>query len=277
MAEDPAGVYLPTDDPNTYESTQLANAGWYDEGQHGGALAALICGHIEAVPTLTPMQVSRFTMDLFRVVPLVPLTLETEVIREGKRIQAIVVRVLSPQGIELTRAMVQRIRLETIGLPEGVHEKPTSHPRPVSLEMADTRTWGHGPEDKTMFHRNAIEIREIEGGFHTTAGGSLWMRVVKPIIAGLEITPLQRLVVPADFCNGVSRLTLDPTWLFMNPDLSVNVNRLPVGEWVALDAESSYAPTGRGVATGTLWDERGYLGRSTQTLYLDIADRHSMN
>jgi acyl-CoA thioesterase len=51
----------------------------------------------------------------------------------------------------------------------------------------------------------------------------------------------------------------------------VHLARLPSGEWVALDAESVYSPRGRGVATGSLWDQDGALGRSTQTLYLDRA------
>lgn len=267
------GVYLPTDDPYTFASTPLANAGWYDEGQHGGALAALIAGHIETIPTLTPMQVTRLTIDMFRVVPLVPLTLETSVIREGKRIQVLETRVLSG-NTEYTRATVQRIRVDDVGLPEGVSEDRSPFPPPESLEGIVPGSWGLGPEGKVMFHRHAIEVREIAGGFHTTESGSLWMRLTTPVIAGAEITPLQRLVVPADFCNGVSRLTLDPHWLFMNPDLSVNVNRLPQGEWVALEAHSRYSPNGRGIATGTLWDNQGYLGESTQTLYLDRTGNH---
>jgi len=55
----------------------------------------------------------------------------------------------------------------------------------------------------------------------------------------------------------------------MNPDLTVHIARYPRGEWIALSAESTYGNGGRGVATGTLWDTSGWIGRSTQSLYLD--------
>ena len=57
----------------------------------------------------------------------------------------------------------------------------------------------------------------------------------------------------------------------MNSDLTVHISRYPQGEWVALDAESHYSELGRGVAAGSLWDEKAWLGRSAQTLFLDHA------
>jgi len=89
------------------------------------------------------------------------------------------------------------------------------------------------------------------------------------IIAGEDPTPAQRAVAVADFCNGVSR-ELNDRWLFMNPDLTVHIGRYPVGEWVALEASSHYSDLGRGVAAGTLWDTTGWVGRSAQTLFLDL-------
>ncbi len=271
MNATPLGVYLPTNDPDTYESTHLANAGWYDEGQHGGALAALIGGHVESVPSLAPMQMTRFTMELFRVVPLIPLRIESTVVREGKRIQVIQVRVFG-NGEEMTRAYVQRLRLEDVGLPQGVGEEASNLAAPGVLPAVDPDAWAHGPQGKVMAHRNAIEVREIEGGFQVPGPGSIWVRVTTPVIAGKENTPLQRLLFTADFCNGVARLTTEPNWVFMNPDLTVNINRLPTGEWVALKAVSYYSTDGRGIATGTLWDMKSFLGQSTQTLFLDRAE-----
>ena len=88
MSDEPAGVYLPTAEDNVYESTQAANAGWYEEGQHAGALAALVVGHIDAVPSLVNMNIARVTLEVFRVVPLVPLRIDTSAVREGKKTRA---------------------------------------------------------------------------------------------------------------------------------------------------------------------------------------------
>lgn len=270
MNDDYAGVYLPTDDPNTYESTPLANAGWYQEGQHGGALSALITGHIDKIPTLAPMEIARITVEIFRVVPLVPLTIAAEVVREGKRIQKIRAEVSDPEGTLLSMASVQRLRTADRPLPDQAETPGLALTAPGASHIPDALTWGVGETGKVMFHRNAIEIREIEGGFFDKGPGSVWIRATKPIVAGEPISPAQRVVLAGDFCNGVSR-TLDFDWVFMNSDLTVHIGRYPTGEWIALDAESHYSEHGRGVAAGSLWDETAWVGRSAQTLFLDHA------
>lgn len=270
MSQDYAGVYLPTAAPNVYESTPLANAGWYEEGQHGGAFSALVAGHIEdTIPTLTDMQVNRATIEIFRVVPLVPLRIECEIVREGKRIQTVQARVYDPEDTLLSLAVVQRLRTADLPLPPEAASPPLQLPAPDEIDESVGEGWGVGDIGKVMFHRQAMEIREIFGGFEEKGPGAVWMRLRRPIVAGREPTPLQRVVATADFCNGVSKKLTIGEWVFMNPDLSVHLSRYPRGEWVALSAESDYGNIGRGVATGTLWDEEGWLGRSTQSLYLD--------
>lgn len=271
MSTDYEAVYLPTDKANTYESTALSNAGWYDEGQHGGSLAALIVGHVEKIPSLTRMEVARATIEIFRVVPLVALTIDTEVIREGKRIQTIHARVTDPQGTLLSAATVQRLRIADRPLPaEGATESTGLTP-PEDSHIPEGRAWGIGEADKVMFHRHAIEIREIHGGFGSTGPGAVWIRSTAPIVAGEATTPAQRAVIAADFCNGISRKLDIGDWIFMNSDLTIHLGRYPVGEWVALDATSSYSNSGRGVASGTLWDRTLWVGKSAQTLFVDRA------
>ncbi|MGH3651223.1 MAG: thioesterase family protein [Acidimicrobiia bacterium] len=270
MSHDHESVYLPGDTANTYESTSLANAGWYDEGQHGGAFGALVVGHIEdSVPTLAAMQVSRLTLEIFRVVPLVPLRIETEIVREGKRIQTVQARVFDPDGTLISIATVQRLRATDLPVPAESAPPPLQIPAPDEVDNRVGEAWGVGARGKAMFHRSAIEAREVSGGFEEPGPGTVWMRLTKPIVAGKKTTPLQRAVATADFCNGISRALDYNEWVFMNPDLTVHIARYPRGEWIALSAESTYGNEGRGVATGTLWDTSGWIGRSTQSLYLD--------
>ena len=270
MSQEYEAVYLPGDAPGSYISTPLANAGWYDEGQHGGAFAALVVGHIEAeVPTLTEMQVNRVTIEIFRVIPLVELRIDTEVVREGKRIQTVVARVFDIEGTLMSLATVQRLRVADLMVPDDARPQEIDFDLPAEVAQMNIEGWGVGDPGKTMFHRHAIEVREAVGSFATKGPGSVWIRLTTPMIAGREVTPLQRAVATADFSNGVSRGLDMGSWVFMNPDLTVHLSRYPRGDWIGLSARSSYGDIGRGVATGTLWDESGWLGRSTQSLYLD--------
>lgn len=270
MDQDYPGVYVPAGVAGTYDSTPLANAGWYDEGQHGGALTALVVGHVEhEVPTLAEMQVSRVTVEIFRIIPLVSLRIETEVVREGKRIQHVQARLFDPDGTLLSVANVQRLRVAELTLPPEGSPPPLPILQPDEIDNRVGEAWGVGTRNKIMFHRDAMEVREVEGGFEELGPGTVWMRLTKSVIAGRETTPLQRVVATADFSNGISRSLDYNTWVFMNPDLTVHVTRYPEGEWIALSAESTYSHLGRGLATGTLWDTSGWLGRSTQSLYLD--------
>ena len=55
----------------------------------------------------------------------------------------------------------------------------------------------------------------------------------------------------------------------MNPDLTIFVNRMPADEWVLVDARTWLEPHGTGVAEGALYDRRGRIGRSMQSLLVE--------
>ena len=54
------------------------------------------------------------------------------------------------------------------------------------------------------------------------------MRLRVPVVVGEAVTPLQRVAAAADFGNGISSVVdWDDGWLFINPDLTVYLHRLP--------------------------------------------------
>lgn len=267
MTDVPAAPYLPTPDPTVFESTPLAEAGWYDNGQHGAPLGGLIARAIEAVPTLAPMEVARLTVELFRVVPIVPLRVTTRIVREGKKIQVVEASLLDPEGVELARAVGLRLRRADFDYPPSVTTAGLSVPLPEDADPPETDNFALGAPGRMVFHRHSLEVRQIEGGFDRLGPGGMWVRMVKPLVAGEPLTPLVRAVVTSDFVNGVSRMVYPEDFVFMNADLSVHLHRLPEGEWVGVDAVSHYGP-GRGVATGVLFDRNGEVGRSTQSLFM---------
>ncbi len=55
----------------------------------------------------------------------------------------------------------------------------------------------------------------------------------------------------------------------MNPDLTIYLFRPPEGEWVCLDATTTLRADGIGLAEAALYDERGPIGRSLQSLLVE--------
>lgn len=266
--EIPPAPYLPTSDPQVVESTPLSQSGWYEDGQHGGLVAGLLARATESVPTLAPMEVARLTVDIFRVVPTVPLRVSTSILREGKRIQ-MVRALLSAGDTELARATALRLRIADRPPPQRAVPPPALLPDPVAeARPVDMKRVGVGVSGRPYFHRDGVEMRQAEGSFDHPGPGAVWIRMIAPLVAGEKPTPLQRAVITADHGNGVSSV-LPTSWVFMNADLNVHLIRMPVGEWLGVRSESWFGSHGRGVAHSQLFDTSGGLGRSVQTLFAD--------
>ena len=87
-----------------------------------------------------------------------------------------------------------------------------------------------------------------------------------PLVAGEEPSPLQRLAAAGDFGNGISAALDWNSYVFINPDLTLYLDRPPEGDWICLDARTIIPPGGIGIAESTLYDQRGRVGRAIQAL-----------
>jgi hypothetical protein len=111
-----------------------------------------------------------------------------------------------------------------------------------------------------------MEIRFVSGAFTELGPASAWLRMREPLVEGEEPTPLQRLLIAADVGNGISGAVDFRRFVFVNVDLTVQIERLPEGEWVCVDALTLPRPSGIATAESVLGDERGRIGRALQSL-----------
>src|SRR5262249_17406534 len=81
-------------DGATAIASDLSSGPW-GRMQHGSAPAALIAHVAEAMPSALPMRVARLTIDLMRPVPIAPLTIKTEVLRDGRKIRLLRIDLLA--------------------------------------------------------------------------------------------------------------------------------------------------------------------------------------
>lgn len=250
-----------------WQPTGFSRGPWSPDALHGGPVAALLAGVLEAAATAqdpdTPMHPARLSLELLRPVPLAPLATATEVVRPGRKVRLTDATLATADGTLVATARLLQIRAAevpsapvTTGVtgPAGPEGLPRSRPAGVELEH---------------FHSHAIEHRFAAGGFLEHGPATDWMRLLVPVVAGEPTTPLQRVAAAADFGNGISRVADWNLLLFINPDLTIHLHRTPVGEWVCLDAVTWMEPHGSALAESRLWDEDGPLGRSLQSLIVD--------
>ena len=113
-----------------------------------------------------------------------------------------------------------------------------------------------------------MDVRFVSGSYLDIGPATTWMRMRVPLIEGEQPHPRDRVLVAADSGNGVSAPLDYHRWVFINADLNVALRRLPQGEWVCLDATTWAEPDGVGLTDTALYDERGLVGRATQSLLL---------
>jgi hypothetical protein len=258
-------IYL-QEGQSRFVPTELARGPWDPDAQHGGAPAALIARAVEQAEGAVPMDVVRVTYEFLRPVPLTPLELQTRVLRPGRRVQLIEATLHSEEH-EVARATALRIRSEEVPGPPADPELP-AHGGPVTSAPIHMPAFERGP---TMFARDAMEVRFAEGAFADVGPAFAWFRLRVPLVAGEEPSPLQRLAAAGDFGNGIATAVSWATHVFINPDLTLYVERLPQGEWVGLDAITRVGDAGIGVSDSALYDEQGRVGRAQQALF--VAER----
>lgn len=250
-----------TRDGDAFVATPFAAGPWNPGLQHGGAPSALCAWAAEQVATPAPMRIARLTVELLRPVPVARLTLETEVIREGRKIQLVQVR-LFHEGKEVTRAVAMKVRVEDMPLPGDVALPPVEM---LPDAVADS---GMGMSRTESFGAN-FDMRRIRGGFDELGPGRMWFRQHRATVAGEAISPVMRAAAVADFSNGIAPVLPFSDWTFLNPDLTISLARAPVGEWIFSDAETWAGADGTGLAMTRLADVHGYFGRAVQSLLLE--------
>jgi hypothetical protein len=233
---------------------------WDPAHQHGGAPAALLAGLIERAEPGSHMRVARITLEIVRPVPLTELRSEVEIARGGKRVQLVAARLFAGEDL-VVRALALRLRRDASSAAPATAPAPPPAPpgegRGLRLE--------HVHPDQEMFGHEGVDLRYARGDWGSGAA-FVWIALRMPVIGDEEPSPLQRALAAADFGNGVSAILDWETWAFVNPDLTVYLERDPVGPWIGLDAETRVGDDGTAVAESVLYDERGRVGRAVQAL-----------
>jgi hypothetical protein len=258
-------LYTPSGD-GIFASTEYTRGPWDPGLQHAGPPAALLAHVAAATGGLTDGQFTQLAYDILRPVPLAELRVSARVLRPGRRVEQLEASLTAVDGDPddvLMRLTAWRMRREAVELPAGVGAIDPPPPGPDGLEALELPFW---PRKGEIAYKDALEWRLASGIVNGPGPACVWTRTAVTLLEGEPITPLEHLVVMSDAASGVSA-TLD--WLvygFLNVDYSLHLGRVPEGDWMAMDAVTRPGPEGAGQCSATLFDRRGRLGVSTQSL-----------
>lgn len=252
----PAAVFV--QDGDRFTATEIALGPWDAGALHGGAPAALVL-HVlaQSVPAGSALRPARITYEFVRPVPRGPLTVEVATVRPGRRVSVLDATIRDGEGVEVTRARALLVAPTELGQSE---DGALPFPGP---DVATASDWSHGAPP---FAVDAMEIRFAAGGFLEPGPATAWFRLRVPLIEGEPVSPLELAAAAGDFGNGIASVLSWDEHVFINPDLTLYFEREPAGEWVALQSRMRVVPGSVALAESDLWDERGRIGRATQSL-----------
>lgn len=247
-----------TSDGDGFASTDNTVGPWSPAHQHAGPPSALLGRSLEAAVG-PDFFITRVAIDIPRPVPIERLSIEVAEVTGSRRVRraTAVMRAAGQVVLAGRCTAILRSDVELPELPPLAVEAPAD---PGSLEEAPFPFF----QTEVGYH-TSMAVRVARGGYGHRETAA-WLRPKIPLVDGEPWSPLQRVLVVADSGNGVTNV-LDPErFVFVNPDLTVQLHREPAGEWVCLDAYTTPEPHGVGLSHSRLFDRRGPIGHAVQSL-----------
>ncbi|GAA4086633.1 acyl-CoA thioesterase domain-containing protein [Nonomuraea soli] len=234
-----------------------ARGPWSPDMLHGRLLGGLAARAVDE-HTEPGFRAARLTVDLFRNSPLLPLTVASTVVRDGRRIRVVDVEIGSAHG-KVARASAVLLKEST--QPPG--------------EVSATPAWDAGPPTGEPVGSGEwfppFELWQLtqwgEPGPHRA-----WMRERFPLVEGEEHTPLVRAALAADFASPISHFGTAGLQ-FINADYTLTLSRLPSGPTLGLEGTGHVSADGIAAGQCTMHDESGPIGFCVVTAVANPGDR----
>ncbi len=249
-------------DARTFRSSELTRGPWHPDHQHAGPPIALVCRRLELAAQAHGLNhLARLTANLLRPVPIGDLVVEVMTDYAGRNAAHFSAHLMcGNKDIARFTALAQREAATALPTPLAGHPLPVLTPGPDEAPPAQFPFAG-----RHLGYADLVETRVARGQMFQ-GPSAIWFRMRYPLVEGEPTSPVQQVAVFADSGNGISAVLDFRAYSFVNSDLTINLLRRPVGEWIAVDARTHLGPEGGGLAESQLYDTLGLIGRATQSL-----------
>lgn len=244
-----------------FRGNDPARGPWNAEHCHAGPVTGLIARAAEALAGPGKM-LTRLTVDFLRPLPMAGMRIDAGAERDTRTLTTTRVRLFGLDGTLCASATSMHLARRSY---DGMPTAPV-----VSPDFAGARGCGFpinaGNHSEPMFGQ-FVEVAMPTGEDAAPGPTTLWMRA-PPLLAGEAQSPVQSLCPLADCGNAISRNADLAQVGFMNTDLTLQVHREPVSDWLASASVSHWHDTGIGTSHSVLSDTTGPVAVALQTLVL---------
>lgn len=253
-------AYFERLDDHSFRPLPDAGGAWNDAEIHFSPLGGLIAHAMDvhrAAHGASGMSLARLSFDILGFLAADVCEIAVETLRPGRTIELVQATVvIAGRAVVLARGWytIDSDTREVAGgestmfsVPEAGHE----------WGIADT--WPGG-------YVASLEMRAEEPP--RPGRGMAWLRTDRELVAGEAVSAHAAFIALVDTANGIAVRQQPGEWMFPNLDLTIHLHTQPTGRWVGLDTTVTFGPTGQGLTSSGLHDERGPVGRAEQTLTL---------
>lgn len=262
MTARPAHFVQIADD--TFLPTANAQSRWGADQVNGPALVGLVARTLDDLYGDEDFMPARLTVDLFKAARGRPTVVSTRLLRNGRRVRNSECELVQ-DGVPVVRATL-------------VQYRRSSAPR--GEEWTATMNLTLPPETNDSEH---IYVGSDDSGWssmigdHMNASRKRFLNRAIDVVEGTKNTPLVNAAMAAEGTSLVTNLGTAGIG-YINGDMTMALARLPVDEWIAVQADTHWVADGVGAGTATLYDRVGAFGTgmvtaiSNPAAQIDFAD-----
>lgn len=248
----------------TVVPTAYCRGPWSLETLHGGPVVGLLGWACEQVAP-TSLLCSRLTVEMLRPVPLAELAVSARLVKPGRR-TVVVDATIEHNGDLVARASSMWLANETA---EPKPERAEDGPPPRPAEPARPREQTDFDYPLPGFNCDTSELRYVRGSHEQEGPGTTWLRLLSPLIGGQTNSPFVMAATIADLAAAAGWERTTDGGNYINPDVTLQLHRQPVGDWLALDAAAEQTGNGVALMDATVFDDHGPIGRILQSLVVN--------
>ena len=244
-----------------FAATDYCRGPWNPLTLHGGPVVGLLAHAAESL--IAPdagLACTRLTVEMFAPVPLALLSVEARIIKPGRRTM-VIDSTIAHGGVVIARASSLWARSEGTPAPSG--DAPR-WPRPDTNN--EPRAGNEFDYPDPGFNCDTCDLRYVQGSHEMPGSGVSWIRLNSPLVDGEVTSPLAMAATVSDLAAAAGWEPAPNGNHYINPDVTLQLARMPIGRWIAIEAQVEHGATGTALLTSRLFDDVGAFGRVLQSL-----------